>query len=382
MKKNCFLFLILFLSLCFLLCCGNEDELIQNPSSLEKYTISEEDIKFNSNIDTNDLLIKDESSLVLTSFKELKVQSFNEDFQEEWCFESELQGTLRANQMTNHLEGIIIIGDVAVQDLFISKIDASGNNKFTYRFEDDQQTIGYTLVSNSFGEIVFAGSRFVPPSNNTKEIIFGKLDLNGELLWLKTYTNDNSEKPLKIVINQNQDYSLLFAGNPLFDKIGILTFDDEGEILDQKDLPIFYEGGRGYDFIPTSDGGHLIAISTGDSFEPILVSLIKLNSDFDLEWESKVGGTTANHYASQLIETNDNGFIFCGDVFSNGSIAEIYLAKVNMIGETIWERQFKHGDYIIGKSVQELNDGSLTILGGTLENSFALFKTDSEGRPK
>ncbi len=382
MKRNYYLVPILFLSVSFQFLSCNDQDLIQEAADIEKFILNEIDIKPNDKSDVDDLLLLNGNSLVLTSFQGVKLQSFNKNLDQEWYSEVDLNLVINAPEMIKYLDDIIMIGMFGNKNqLFIRKVNSQGEHKFTFKMEDNFETVGYAIVANDSGELVFAGNRLISAAGIEKEIIFGKLDINGNLLWLKTFADDNTEKPFKIVVNQNKDYSLLFAGGALFDKIGFLTFNDEGEILNQKELPIFYEQSRGYDFISTSDGSLLLLTNTGTSSRPILVSLIKLNSDFELDSETKVGGTDSNHYSSKLIETKDNGFVFCGSIFTKESKSLIYLSKIDPNGIVLWERQFEYGDYITGKDVQETEDGDLIVLGGTLEKTFVLFKTDSEGRP-
>jgi hypothetical protein len=127
-----------------------------------------------------------------------------------------------------------------------------------------------------------------------------------------------------------------------------------------------YDGGFGYSFDKTSDGGYIISGS----------SLIKTDSQGDTLWTKGYSGLS-------VIESNDGGYVLTG-----GDNDGLTIVKTDINGDTLWT---KVHDIIpddlardgLGVSIVETQDGGYIITGNTdydtYNYSILLLKTDSVG---
>jgi hypothetical protein len=135
----------------------------------------------------------------------------------------------------------------------------------------------------------------------------------------------------------------------------------------------------------TSDGGYLISGST-ESFGVGMtdVYLIKIDSLGDTAWTKAYGG--ADFECGQSVQqTLDSGCIIAGYTESFGAgLLDVYLVKTDASGDTQWTRTYGGPSYDCAYSVQQTQDSGYIVAGYT--ESFGaglldvyLVKTDASG---
>jgi hypothetical protein len=133
----------------------------------------------------------------------------------------------------------------------------------------------------------------------------------------------------------------------------------------------------GYSVQQANDGGYIVACA-GDNW------LIKTDSHGNQEWAQSSSDTT--HDTGNAVGlTLDGGYIIAGETFSySASDNNVWLTKVNSVGNEEWSRSFGGSTYDIGFSTQPTNDGGYIVVGitGSFGNGLSdvwLIKTDSQG---
>ncbi|HWY38950.1 MAG TPA: T9SS type A sorting domain-containing protein [Bacteroidia bacterium] len=130
--------------------------------------------------------------------------------------------------------------------------------------------------------------------------------------------------------------------------------------------------------IQVSDGGYLLY-----NLDYPDITLIKMDWGGNLLWAKTYGGAN-NDKASHLQEVNDKGFVIVGETNSFGAGGrDIYLLKVDSIGNLLWSKTIGGNKDDIGTYVQQTSDKGFIIAGQTLSfgnvaNGY-LVKTDSIG---
>ncbi len=98
-------------------------------------------------------------------------------------------------------------------------------------------------------------------------------------------------------------------------------------------------------------------------------------------------GGDKHDYGQSVIELSDAGFAVCGDGYSFSPSTDIYLVKLNAIGEIIWFRNYGGTGVDSSASVKEVSGGGFAIIGST--NSYSginenddiyLIRTDANGK--
>jgi hypothetical protein len=240
--------------------------------------------------------------------------------------------------------GYIIVGATRFSgsddyDVYLIKIDSSGDTTWTRTYGGDEMDMGYS-VQQTFpdsGYIItgFAGGTGSFGTDNT-DVYLIKTDSSGDTIWTRTYGGSD---------------------------------DDFGLSVQQ-----------------ATDGGYIITGEFG-GFGGLVgdVYLIKTDSSGDTTWTRTYGGER-EEFGTSVQQTEDGGYIIVGvtNPFSDTLYSEVYLIKTDSSGDTTWTRKYNNGeDGDRGNSVQQTEDGGY-IVGGVASmysnNSDALLiKIDSSG---
>lgn len=117
----------------------------------------------------------------------------------------------------------------------------------------------------------------------------------------------------------------------------------------------------------TFDGGFIIAGTTtsyGSGGRDVLV--IKTDASGDTSWTKTFGGDIDNEYGFCVQQTADSGYILSGVASSFYDVAgDMYLIKLNALGDTSWTRTLGGIGYEWGSYVQQTSDGGYILAGQT-----------------
>ena len=213
-----------------------------------------------------------------------------------------------------------------------------------------------------------------------------KLDANSTIQWQKCLGGSNTEKALDVQQISDGGYILTgFAssidgdvtGNHGGDDYWVVNLTNAGDISWQKCL-----GGAQHDdsisIQQTNDGGYIVCgISysvdgnvtgnhgNGDYW------VVKLNNEGNISWEKCLGGS-AYDYGLWIRQTIDNGYIVSGNTYSNdGNVSgnhggqDIWVVKLNDVGNISWEKCLGGSAYDFGYPINQTTDGGYILTGWT-----------------
>lgn len=214
----------------------------------------------------------------------------------------------------------------------------------------------------------------------TPNLLIIKTDAYGDTLWSEIYKNDNSFVGSYIL--QTNDGGYIITGGLCSYQGGcckpfLMKITSNGDSVWAKTynystyMPPCPEGSSAI-VQATDDGGYILAGSTSDSYNGII--LIKTNSNGDSLWAKRYFGING----SSVQQTNDGGYIITGSVYSNapGSSSNLYLMKISSNGDSLWAKDFGNNSFNDGgSSVRETNDGGFIISGST--RSFGAGNSDA-----
>lgn len=207
-------------------------------------------------------------------------------------------------------------------DFYVIKTNTNGILIWEKKIGGADNEWAYSVCKANNNSCIVAGttSGFVAGSN----IYLVKLDINGNIVWTKTYENGMNVKSIQPLTDGNY---VVIATNQLFgqpNQMIALKINEEGDTLWTKT----YSSNDSYypsDCSPSSDGGFVITgyIAT-DTFSGVDILLIKTNTDGNVLW-IKTYGNIANEYASCVKQTNDGGYVITGDgsYFNNNKFIDI-----------------------------------------------------------
>jgi len=213
-----------------------------------------------------------------------------------------------------------------------------------------------------------------------------KLNGFGQIEWQKNFGGDKSDLPN--CIEHTSDGGFIIAGytnsmegdivtnNGSRDYL-VIKLTSDGTIENQRAF-----GGSRYDvaysIIQTSDNGYAVAGSTASNDGNVSNNygfsdywILKLNEDFEIEWEKSFGGSL-EEYSGNIIENPNGGYMvvggsssFNGDIANNHGLADIWLISIDTDGNLLWQNCYGGTNYDSGMKLQATIDRDVVIAGYT-----------------
>ncbi len=94
-----------------------------------------------------------------------------------------------------------------------------------------------------------------------------------------------------------------------------------------------------------------------------------------IEWERNYGGTDGEIFLADIVQTEDGGYIFTAstvsidkDVPENRGGTDIWVCKINPIGEVIWSKTFGGTDSDLPSGLFITIEGNILVAGSTFSN--------------
>lgn len=302
-------------------------------------------------------------------------------------------------------------------DIFVQKLDSSGNCLWAKTFGGSGMDLGYAIAVDESGDVFVVGGfettidiqsdSLVTSliSSGKSDIILLKLDGSGNLLWTNTIGGANSEwgESLAIDVSGNVYISGYFCDTIDFDPgpalvplisegnsdIYIVKFNEAGDFLWAKSA-----GGGATDavssiaidafgnilitgwFVGVSDfdpGPGIVSLTSQGSAD---VFVCKLDSAGELMWAKSVGGTMEDLGYSIAVDAAGDVFItgyfegqadfFPGPVsifFTSNGDFDVFVLKLDATGEFRWIKSIGGIDSDIGISITIDSSGNSYITG-------------------
>jgi hypothetical protein len=267
-------------------------------------------------------------------------------------------------------------------DVYVVKLDANGNLQWTKTIGGKGWDVGNSLIQTSDGGYAITGLTQSFGAGGA-DVYVVKLDASGNLQWTKTFGGKNDDGGISLVQTSDGDYAI--AGSTRSFGAGeadvyVVKLDANGNLQWTKTI-----GGKKHDvgssLIQTSDGGYAITGAT-KSFGAgeADVYVVKLDAKGNLQWTKTIGGKSADGGRS-LIQTSDGGYVIAGSTTSFGAgwiNVDVYVVKLDKNGNACCAvsqtSQVGSGGRLGSPTSSIGSGGTLTAptsgigLGGTLTN--------------
>jgi hypothetical protein len=278
--------------------------------------------------------------------------------------------------------GFVSCGRYQYSDACMILSQPDGDTVWTKQYEFGE---GYGEASGicqmSDGRIAFTG--VTAGYSDAAALFVCQSNLSGQKLWLRKFSWPGEGDVRGTDILQAQDGNLMVCGY-LGNTSVLLKLSQFGDSLWMKR----YEGfpSRLYSLKQCEDEGFVacgtISDSVSGSWDHFLV---KTDSGGNLVWIKILGDSSKSELAYDLEITGDNGYIACGQSFSQVNYnRDVVLIRTDQNGDTLWTRTFGSPD--LNEEAYGIDctfDGGFIITGykqvnDTTSNVY-LIKTDGEG---
>jgi hypothetical protein len=286
--------------------------------------------------------------------------------------------------------GYIITGytssyGAGLNDVYLIKTDASGNEEWYQTFGGTEQDYGNSVAQTDDGGYIITGYTFSFASYCDVWLI--KTDSNGNEEWSQTFGGSGANYGYSVAQTSDGGYIVAATtsayGAGSYDAWLIKT--DADGIQEWGSTFGTTDDDYGRFAIQTSDGGYVITgytFSYGDGSANAW--LVKTDASGDEEWNEIYGGASGD-YSESVAQTSDGGYVIAGNSYSYGGTGEVYLVKTDASGGEQWYQTFG-GEYAsdAGHSVAVAPDGGYIVAGTTYSygpgyGKMWLVKTDASG---
>jgi len=228
--------------------------------------------------------------------------------------------------------GYIIYGDSHFTPILL-KIDSDGYQQWNKTFFEKGYSTGDAVIQTADGGYVVTGR--IEFDNDTSHCYLLKTDSNGEMEWIREYTEPTVNTNGRSVRSTSDGGFIIIGNGDNDDNGGFALLIKTDEFGNEQWSNIYrdplYVSCRGYDGEQTQDGGYIICGRARlDNWQNDLAAfLIKVDADGNKEWGLSPVETTIfdEYWFHSVQQTADGGFIATG-IFKHIGDYDVLLVKL------------------------------------------------------
>ena len=195
------------------------------------------------------------------------------------------------------------------------------------------------------------------------DILLAKLDLNGNVIWKKSYGDSLSQKPAQILPTSDNGYLIVGAEqhqlNPA--RFYALKLDEAGDVEWENTYGLDGHSAA-FSAVQTQDGGYLISgygYHIAKGYESLLV---KTDAAGNKLWQTHYG--TLDDDGAGMISPLGNGFFHLLGGLRDGGDFKLYIQKIDELGNSIWNKVYGKGErFSPQRPLVPTNDGNYAAIG-------------------
>lgn len=259
-------------------------------------------------------------------------------------------------------------------DGWLLKLDATGNLEWekTYGSSELPEQL-YNVISLPNGKYIVTGSVIINEGTLGEETNYwvASLDVDGNMEWQQSFPGKYIQD-----IRRTTNGGYIMTGDDAYEKSWAILLDGQGNTLWEQNFPDinadanFFEL---YTICETTDGG-FVAAGSWVHFPTTEAIVLKLNASGNILWETIMGGGAAERF-HDIHNTSDGNYILVGesnsidgDVSGNNGGLDIWVVKLDGMGEIIWDTNLGGSQNEKGNSILETGDEEFIVLGSTMSS--------------
>ena len=271
----------------------------------------------------------------------------------------------------------LLIAGIEGSDAMLMKVDLNGDLLWSKSYGGDNTELFYSVIEDN-GFYYMCGSSTSYTVDSISDVFVVKTDLSGNIVWSKTfggsgcagaYCGDVGYKIIKESTNK-----FVIAGRAATNGFNlmagyIIKIDESGSLVED-----YVFDGVGSEFfysVSLADNGDLLytgqnKIGNWESW------LLRMSPDGSVIYNLGYGDAVTAGVAGEVLESNDYTYVFMG----NGD-QTVSLLKLDAYGDTVTAKQYQ-GNSAKYMMISEDNN-NLYLLGNTTNTTCYLIKTDLQG---
>jgi len=292
-----------------------------------------------------------------------------------------------------------VSGNHGQSDVWVVKLDDLGNLSWQKTLGGSGDDHGWDIQQTSDGGYIAVGTTMsnngdVSGNHGGFDVWVVKLDMMGNFAWQKAFGGISTEFGQAIGQSIDGGYILVgltysndgdVSGNHGSSDVWIIKLDETGNLIWQKTL-----GGSGEDsgnaILQTSDGGYTVTGYTESNDGDVSGNhggfdawVVKLDIMGNFAWQKAFGGSGMDK-AVDIEQTSDGGYIMTGftesndgDISGNYGSADMWVLKVDVIGNLLWQKTLGGANIDIAYAVQQTSDEGFILAGSSDSNNGHVF---------
>ncbi|MDX1666195.1 MAG: PQQ-binding-like beta-propeller repeat protein, partial [Saprospiraceae bacterium] len=231
----------------------------------------------------------------------------------------------------------LVVGEIQTvvdgeKNVYLLKVSKEGKQLWSRQYGGPMSDQGFDLARTRDGGYIIVGTT-KNTDNGEDNILLIRIDEQGEELWSKQYGDEDDDQGRAVVV---LDDGFAFVGNSDnpngFDKdIVLYKVDTEGRTIWTRRIATL-ENEEGNDLVASRNGDISITGLINDNSDAFIA---RFDSDGDQKWMRAFGGPLGDA-AKSIIELPNGDLVVVGFTELNEVNVNILLAKLSAAGEIIW----------------------------------------------
>lgn len=152
-----------------------------------------------------------------------------------------------------------------------------------------------------------------------------------------------------------------------------------GQIVEFSNYYDFGYAEAGYCVQQTPDSGYVVAGRQGIWLSSAKMLILKTDKNGTQEWATLIGDGSNEIYGYYITNCSDGGYAAVGYTTGVGFVSDVFVVRLNALGDTLWTRQYGTNYIEEGTCIQQTNDSGFVISFWDENDSSGLIKIDSIG---
>ncbi|WBX78175.1 hypothetical protein PG911_07955 [Tenacibaculum ovolyticum] len=146
-------------------------------------------------------------------------------------------------------------------NFWVIKIDIDGNIIWEKSYGDGKMDFPKKIIKTSGNNFVFIGNSW--GAYDISESVIYKINNNGNVIWNTPFQYSNSDSVYSVIENLTGEIMILNQTEVQYNQFSMVLnkYSRQGTLINNK----FYTNYGGFDLKPTSDGGYILATSYGNN---------------------------------------------------------------------------------------------------------------------